>query len=53
MDKALRAQWKLRNKSLQEFWRLWRRDYLLELRSFHEVKNPDVTHDLNLGDCSS
>ncbi|EEC20486.1 conserved hypothetical protein [Ixodes scapularis] len=45
----LARRWKYRTAVVDNFWRRWRREYLLELRSAHLVK-PTASSGLQVGD---
>lgn len=42
-------RWLHRKRLAEHFWRRWRKEYLLHLRSFHHSKNMP-THELKVGD---
>jgi len=48
---SLAKQLRLKQKLSDDFWKHWIKEYLLELRSFHEVQRPvEKTAQLRLGD---
>ena len=46
----LNARFKHLNRSLNSFWKRWRREYLLELREAHRHHRSSGTSELNVGD---
>ncbi len=36
----LTREWKLRQRKIDDFWKRWTKEYLLDLRSYHTVKQP-------------
>ncbi|XP_037502495.1 uncharacterized protein LOC119376894 [Rhipicephalus sanguineus] len=48
-DAHLSRRWKYRSAMAEGFWRRWRKEYLLELRSAH-LSHPTTSSDLKIGD---
>ena len=40
----------MRLKLLDDFWKRWQKEYLLQLRNFHEVRKSQRSRDLRQGD---
>ena len=40
---SLTKQFRMRQKHADDFWRLWQREYLTTLRSFHEVRQQQAS----------
>jgi hypothetical protein len=48
--KDLTKEFRLSLKRLDDFWKRWHKEYLLQLKSFHEVRKPQVCRDIREGD---
>ncbi|GFQ81064.1 integrase catalytic domain-containing protein [Trichonephila clavata] len=49
-DTRLNKIYKQQQDSLDCFWKKWSKEYLLQLRSFHQVRNKDSTINIRVGD---
>ncbi|GFR03210.1 DUF5641 domain-containing protein [Trichonephila clavata] len=49
-DTRLNKSYKQQQDLLDCFWKKWSKEYLLQLRSFHEVLNKDSTINIRVGD---
>jgi len=47
--KDLTMEFGLRFKLSENFWKLWQKEYLLQLRKFHDVRKPQVCRDVREG----
>jgi hypothetical protein len=43
-NKDLSREFRLKQKVTEDFWRHWKREYLLQLRNYHEVRRPSGEH---------
>jgi len=48
--KDLAKEFRMRLKLSDDFWKRWQKEYLLQLRNFHEVRKPQRSRDLRQGD---
>jgi len=46
----LTKEFRLRLKLSDDFWKRWQKEYLLQLRNFHEVRKPQKCNDIRKGD---
>lgn len=46
----LAKEFRLRQKLADDFWKRWTKEYILQLRSFHEVQQPRGKTPLHIGD---
>jgi hypothetical protein len=47
---TLVKRWKYRKRLMDGFWRRWKEEYLLQLRTAHQVKDPDLKTKIKVGD---
>jgi hypothetical protein len=48
--KDLAKEFRLQLKLSDDFWKRWQKEYLLQLRNFHEVRRQQKSSDLRKGD---
>ena len=48
--KELAKEFRLRLKLSDDFWKRWQKEYLLQMRNFHEVQKPHKSSNLRNGD---
>ena len=40
LTKSLTKEFRLQQQAVEDFWKRWTKEYLLELRSYHQVRQP-------------
>ncbi|KFM70593.1 hypothetical protein X975_21762, partial [Stegodyphus mimosarum] len=46
----LNRMWKNRQRLMDSFWKRWQKEYLMDLRAFHQVRNPSETNKISKRD---
>ncbi|KFM75934.1 hypothetical protein X975_01018, partial [Stegodyphus mimosarum] len=45
----LNRMWKNRQHLMESFWKIWQKEYLMNLCTFHQVRNPSETNKIRKG----